>query len=109
MRTLVEQFDVAFSERGVLALRAQGRRFQPPQPVTETFATPQPFGPLALVGYARGDAVPGQELPVTLLWTSTAPVSTQYNTSLRLVRARRKRGGTAGRLTARHHPHHAHL
>ncbi|MCB0071788.1 MAG: glycosyltransferase family 39 protein, partial [Caldilineaceae bacterium] len=85
VRTLVEQFDVAFSERGVLALHAQGRRAQPPQPVTETFATPQPFGPLALVGYARGDAVPGQELPVTLLWTSTAPVSTQYNTSLRLI------------------------
>ncbi|MEZ4556802.1 MAG: hypothetical protein R2854_10210 [Caldilineaceae bacterium] len=42
---------------------------------------------MALVGYARGDAVPGQELAVTLLWTSTAPVSTQYNTSLRAVRA----------------------
>ena len=83
--TLIEQFDVAFSERGVLALRAQGRRAQPSMPVTETFATPPEFGPLALTGYARGDAVAGQELPVTLLWTSNAPVSAQYNTSLRLV------------------------
>ncbi len=85
VRTIVEQFDVAFSARGVLALKADGRRAWPEPVEVVTFAAPQHFGPLALVGYERGNAVPGQELPVTLLWTSTLPVDTQYNTSLRFV------------------------
>lgn len=85
VRTLVEQFDVAFSERGVLALRAAGRRAGPTLDTRVALDAPRAFGPLTLVGYETGDAVPGQALPVTLLWTSSAPVAAQYNTSLRLV------------------------
>ncbi len=85
LRMLIEQFDIVFEERGVLALRADGWREQPYYAVDEQFDDAISFGPLALTGWSRTDAEPGQRLAVTLLWHATAPVAQQINTSLRIV------------------------
>lgn len=84
-RTVVEQFDAAFTERGVTALLAQGRREPPAYTVAADLAEPLAFGRLALTGWRAGDATPGAELPVELTWQATAPIDTQLNTSLRLM------------------------
>ena len=97
LRTVIEQFDVAHAEQGVLALKADGLRTITPPVERVAFDPPRPFGPLLLTGYERseaatgdattGNATAGDTLAVTLLWTSAAAVPTQYNTSLRLVDA----------------------
>jgi hypothetical protein len=46
--------------------------------------TPALFPPLALTGWARNAAAPGEDLHVTLLWQSTQPIDHQYNTSLKV-------------------------
>ena len=85
LRLLIEQFDVVFDERGVLALRANGWREQPHFTVDEQFDAPIPFGLLALIGWNRTAAEPGQPLDVTLFWQATTPIDRQINTSLRIV------------------------
>ncbi len=85
LRTLVEQFDVAFSERGVLALRAAGLREPPSLSQTRTLATPLTMGPLALTGWERSALEAGASLAVSLFWQGNGPIDRQYNTSLRLV------------------------
>ncbi len=84
-RTVVEQFDPAFAERGVTALLAQGWREAPAYATASDFAEPLPFGRLALTGWRAGAAMAGTELPVALTWQATAPIDAQLNTSLRLV------------------------
>ena len=84
-RTVVEQFDPAFTERGVTALLAQGWRTPPAYAVASDFAAPLPFGRLALTGWQAGTVAPGADLPVELTWQATAPIDTQLNTSLRLI------------------------
>ncbi|MBW7881200.1 MAG: glycosyltransferase family 39 protein [Caldilineaceae bacterium] len=85
LSTVVDQFDVAFEERGVVALLATGWREAPPAAVTQNLAPPRRFGLLDLIGWTRSDARPGQPLDVTLNWQAAAPIDRQINTSLRLV------------------------
>jgi hypothetical protein len=85
LRTVIEQFDIALDERGVLALRAQGWREPPAMVVDEPLSPPLNAGPLSLIRWAHSAAVPGQQLDVNLTWQSTAPVDRQINTSFRLV------------------------
>ena len=86
-RTVVEQFDPVFQERGVVALLAQGWRDAPSYTETQQFDAPLAFGRLALTGWQAGAATPGQPLPVELTWQATASIDRQLNTSLRLVDA----------------------
>lgn len=87
LRTVVEQFDIAYEERGVMALAAQGWREAPGLTASGHFSPAVALGPLALAGWAHGPAAPGQSLRVTLTWQGIAPIDRQYNTSLRLVDA----------------------
>jgi hypothetical protein len=87
LRTVVEQFDISFEERGVLALRAHGWREPPAMGVAEALPTPLAAGPLSLTRWAHSAAVPGQDLAVTLTWQATAPIERQINTSFRLADA----------------------
>jgi hypothetical protein len=90
LRTVVEQFDIAFEERGVMALVARGWR-QPPAPAAAAVLEPPArIGPLALTGWSHSAAVPGQPMQVTLTWQGAEPIDRQINTSIRLVDA----GGT---------------
>ena len=84
LRTVVEQFDVAFEERGVLALRAAGWRAGPPL-VEETLPAPLAAGPLTLIRWAHSAPVRGQDMSVTLTWQANAPIDRQINTSFRLL------------------------
>jgi hypothetical protein len=86
-RTVIEQFDPVFQERGVVALLAQGWREAPAYAATHDLDAPLAFGRLALTGWQAGAATPGQPLPVALTWQATAPIDRQLNTSLRLVDA----------------------
>ena len=87
LRMVIEQFDPVFRERGVVALRAQGWRERPDPAAQAQVEPPLAFGPLSLVGWSRGQVVPGQPLDVTLIWQATAPIDRQINTSLRVVSA----------------------
>lgn len=86
VRTVIEQFDVAYATQGVLVLRANGWRTQSPAPLTPV-NPPITFGPLALVGYESPPhpLTPSRSYPITLFWRGAAPISEQINTSLRLV------------------------
>jgi 4-amino-4-deoxy-L-arabinose transferase-like glycosyltransferase len=87
LRMLIEQFDVAFEQRGVMALLAQGWREQPAPVAVADLTPPARFGPLALTGWQRGAAQPGADLAVTLFWTGNEPIGEQINTSVRVVAA----------------------
>ncbi len=84
-RTVVEQFDIAFEERGVMALVADEWQEQPGNLETQSIAEPVRFDPLALVGLETGALEAGEPLPVTLLWQSIDPVEGQLNTSVQLM------------------------
>jgi len=84
-RTVLEQFDVAFEERGVVALLANEWQAQPGNLVRQSFTEPLTFGQLALVGLETGEFEAGEPLPITLLWQSSVPVMGQLNTSVQLV------------------------
>ncbi|MFN8464382.1 MAG: glycosyltransferase family 39 protein [Caldilineaceae bacterium] len=85
LRTVLEQFDISFEERGVVALRAQGWREEPAMVVDEALPAPLAAGPLSVTRWAHTAAIPGQDLAVTLTWQATAPIDRQINTSFRLV------------------------
>jgi 4-amino-4-deoxy-L-arabinose transferase-like glycosyltransferase len=87
VRTVVEQFDLAFAERGVMVLRAASWRPSPVQPITRTLSIPASFPPLVLIGWERNAAVPGSDLHVTLLWQGAQPIDRQYNTSVKVADA----------------------
>jgi hypothetical protein len=87
LRTLIEQFDVAMEEHGVMALLAQGWRAQPVMLAAAEFTPPPTFGPLRLTRWEAGAAQPGANLPVTLFWSGAAPISEQINTTVRAVAA----------------------
>ncbi len=84
-RTVVEQFDKAYEERGVGALLAEGWREAPTYTAAETFDPALAFGRLALTGWRATAATPGAPLSVELNWQAAAPIDRQLNTSLRLV------------------------
>lgn len=85
VRTVIDQFAIAFQQQGVMVLRANGWRAQPPIPVMNPVEPPIAFGPLALIGYEWQAPEENSALPVTLFWQGTAPIGEQINTSLRLV------------------------
>lgn len=85
VRTVIEQFAVAFHQQGVMVLRADGWREQPVTEAMNPVKPPPAFGPLALVGYEWQQPAAGHALPVTLFWQGTTPIGEQINTSLRLV------------------------
>ena len=87
LRTVIEQFDISFEERGVLALRTQAWREPPAMGVDEALPTPLAAGPLSLTRWAHSAATPGRDLAVTLTWQATAPIDRQINTSFRLADA----------------------
>lgn len=87
LRTVIEQFDPAFAERGVTALLAEGWRAPPPYDNTQIFEPPLSFGRLALTSWRATTARPGEPLYVELTWQATAPIDRQLNTSLRIVDA----------------------
>ncbi len=87
LRTLIEQFDIAVEERGVMALLAQGWRDQPSVVAAADLVAPASFGPLRLTRWERGAPQPGAELPVTLFWSGAAPIDEQINTTIRVVAA----------------------
>lgn len=85
VRTVIDQFEIAFQQQGVMVLRADGWREQPPTPVLNPVEPPIAFGPVALVGYEWQKSAGSTVWPVTLFWQGTAPIGEQINTSLRLV------------------------
>lgn len=85
LRTVVEQFDSAFEERGVMALQASGWRTPPAAEVEETLTPTVRFGPLELLSWSRTAAAPGADLGVTLTWRGAEPIDRQYNTSVQIV------------------------
>jgi hypothetical protein len=87
LATVIEQFDIAFEERGVLALHATGWREGPPLVVDEALPAPLAAGPLTLTRWAHSAPAAGDEMAVTLTWQANAPIDRQINTSLRLVDA----------------------
>ncbi len=87
VNTMIDQFDLEHQRRGVMVLRAEGWRAPPMLPISRTLAPPASFAPLALTGWARNEAAPGDALHVTLWWRADTPITAQYNTSLRVVAA----------------------
>lgn len=87
VQAVVDQFELAHQERGVMALRASGWTPPPAQPITRTLTPPITFAPLALTGWQRNAAQPGAELVMTFFWQGTEPITQQFNTSLRVVGA----------------------
>jgi hypothetical protein len=87
IRTVVEQFDVTYTERGVMLLRAAGWRDQPSMPITGTLDPPVSFSPLALASWERDEAQPGRDLHITLLWRGEQTIGQQYNTSVKIIAA----------------------
>lgn len=87
VQTVIEQFDLAFHERGVMVLRADRWRPPPDHPVKQEVEPPILFGPLALMGWERSEATLGAALTVTLFWRADTPIDQQFNTSLRVVAA----------------------
>lgn len=85
LRTIVEQFDIAYEERGVMALLATACRQPVAHAVDAALDPPVRFGPLALTHWSRSAAVPGADLNVTLTWQGVEPIDHQINTSLRVV------------------------
>jgi 4-amino-4-deoxy-L-arabinose transferase-like glycosyltransferase len=83
--TLIEQFDVAFEERGVLALRAEGWRDRPVLIADESLPTPLSAGPFTATRWAHSVPAAGQEMAITVTWQANAPIDRQINTSFRLL------------------------
>lgn len=85
LRILIEQFDPVVEEQGVLGLRAAGRRELPALGAARSFTPTLPFGPLQLHALRHSDPAAGSPLDVELLWSARERVSTQINTSIRVV------------------------
>jgi hypothetical protein len=91
LAAVIEQFDVAYEERGVVALKASGWREDPLWAADETLALPLRVGPLELTRWAYGplpsavQRAQGASLPVELTWRGVGPIGGQINTSLRLL------------------------
>ncbi len=86
LRFLLTHFDPIVEEQGVVALRSDGLRYAPDLNVNMPLSGTPSFGPLQLVQARRADNF-GPELPllVDLEWVASSPISTQINTSVRLV------------------------
>lgn len=87
LRMIVEQFDVAYEERDVLALRADSWHEPPAYTVQRRPNKPVALGPLTLVNWERSTPTPGTLLHTMLFWQLTALIDQPIHTSLQLVRA----------------------
>jgi hypothetical protein len=87
MTTLVDQFHRALSVRGVAVLMAQGWEDRPTAVISKTLTTPISLGGLALSGWSRNEAVPGEQLYMTFYWLNSGGLRHQINTSLQIVAA----------------------
>lgn len=87
LRMIVEQFDVAYEEREVLALLADGWHEPPVYTEQRSPHKPVVLGPLTLVNWERSTPTPGTLLHTMLFWQLTALIDTPIHTSLQLVRA----------------------
>ena len=89
VRTVVEHFEIAHHEQGVLALRAKGRRATPERAAERTFVPPLDFSLLALSGWERAklnDTTSLQRLSTLLIWEPTETATpADLNVSLRLI------------------------
>lgn len=87
MQIVVDQFEIAHEERGVVALLATGWHEPTQQVARRVVDPPRSFGPMALTSWAATTALPGQPLAVTLWWKAQGVIGQQLNTSLRVVAA----------------------
>ena len=87
LQMIVEQFDVAFEERAVLALLATGWQEPPRYTVQRTPNKAVQIGPMQLVNWERTTPAPGAALQTMLFWQMTAALDEPVHTSLQLVRA----------------------
>lgn len=91
LRMIVEQFDVAFEEREVLALVADGWHEPPLYTVQRTPNKSIQIGPMQLVNWERttpaSDNASGGLLQTMLFWQLSAAIDNPIHTSLQLVRA----------------------
>lgn len=91
LRLIVEQFEVAFEEREVLALVADGWQEPPLYTVQRTPNKPVQLGPMQLVNWERTTPTPGNTsgelLQTMLFWQLSAAIDNPIHTSLHLVRA----------------------
>ena len=87
LQMIVEQFDVAFEERAVLALLATGWQEPPRYTVQRTPNKAVQIGPMQLVNWERTAPMPGAALQTMLFWQMTAALDEPVHTSLQLVRA----------------------
>lgn len=84
---LIEQFDQVQEVRGAVVLLAEGWRTRPTPTVEQRLNPQRPVGPLVLRSWARNDAVPGQQLYMTITWDKVDSILSQINTSLQVVAA----------------------
>ncbi len=87
LRMIVEQFDVAYEEREVLALLATGWQELPVYTVQRTPNRPVQIGPMNLVNWARTTPTSGEPLQTMLFWQLSAAIDEPVHTSLQLVRS----------------------
>lgn len=87
LQMIVEQFDVAFEERAVLALLAEGWQEPPVYTVQRSPHNAVQLGPMQLVNWERTTPSPGTPLQTMLFWQLSAAIDEPVHTSLQLVRA----------------------
>ena len=85
IRMTVEQFGLAFEERGVRVLQSAGWRAQPAYTVHKTFEPPIALGTMALESWDRTTAVPGNYIEMMLLWGRNGAIDEQINTSVQVA------------------------
>lgn len=85
LKTVIEQFDPVWDERGIVVLRAEGWRSPPPFAVEKAVEPPARFDPLMLMSWARGEATAGEELSVQLTWQAAERVDRAITTFAHLI------------------------
>lgn len=87
MQMTIEQFHLAFEERGVRVLRSSGWQALPPYTVHKTFTPLLAVGEMTIVTWERTPAVPGETVHVQFHWGRTGLPQAQINTSVQVVAA----------------------
>lgn len=87
LRMVVEQFDVAYTERDVLALVSEGWHAPPVYTVARTPHKPVQIGPMQLVNWERTTPAADTRLYAMLFWQLATPLDDPIHTSLQLVHA----------------------
>jgi hypothetical protein len=83
--TLMEQFDPEYEERGVLVLKAEGWKEQPPYTEGMQPERSIQMGPLSLTAWEHTETSAGDDLHVVLYWARPTAYDRQINTSVQLV------------------------